>query len=250
MEDIKLIVEKIRKGELDVNNQELFFSALIKGLMVRLQDDIAIRNIPVPHIMVHTGSDEMYLANKGYDASREPFEITNENYTYMISPRCIVTPGGIDVITDQLTNPYTLGHLQFATDETVCELVGEFRRLPIKLGVELKYFVDTYRDLLELTQQVLTKLSFIRTFTITYMGQAIKCSYRIPESFSGEHLTDLDGSTTDDKSKSLSLSIEVESNLPVYSPRTIMDANSYTRHYNIRGAVGKDEIYNKNDEIS
>ena len=82
------------------------------------------------------------------------------------------------------------------------------------------------------------------------MGQAIKCSYRIPESFSGEHLTDLDGSTTDDKSKSLSLSIEVESNLPVYSPRTIMDANSYTRHYNIRGAVGKDEIYNKHDEIS
>lgn len=243
MEDIKLIVEKIRKGELDINNQELFFSALIKGLMARLQDDIAIRNVPVPHIMVHTGSDEMYLENKGYDASREPFEITNENYIYMTSPRCIVTPGGIDVITDQLTNPYTLGHLQLETDETVCELVGEFRRLPIKLGVELKYFVDTYRDLLELTQQVLTKLSFIRTFTITYMGQAIKCSYKIPESFSGEHLTDLDGSTTDDKSKTLSLSIEVESNLPVYSPRTIMSGDDYIKDYHYCGYDRSGKIY-------
>lgn len=243
MEDIKLIVEKIRKGELDINNQELFFSVLIKGLMARLQDDIAIRNVPVPHIMVHTGSDEMYLENKGYDASREPFEITNENYTYMISPRCIVTPNGIDVITDQLTNPYTLGHLQLETDETVCELVGEFRRLPIKLGVELKYFVDTYRDLLELTQQVLTKLSFIRTFTITYMGQAIKCSYKIPESFSGEHLTDLDGSTTDDKSKTLSLSIEVESNLPVYSPRTIMSGDAYIKDYHYYGYDSSGKIY-------
>lgn len=243
METINTIVEKIRKGELDINNQELFFSALIKGLMTHLQNDISIRSIPVPHIIVHTGSDEMYLANKGYDASKEPLEISNETYTYMISPRCIVTPGGIDLIPDQLTNPYALGHLQLETDETVCELVAEFRRLPIKLGVELKYFVDTYRDLLELTQQVMTKLSFIRTFTITYMGQSIKCSYKIPENFQGEHLTDLDGTTTDDKSKTLTLSIEVESNLPVYSPRTVMSGDSYIKDYRYRQHEYGTKIY-------
>lgn len=30
--DEKYIVEKIRKGEIDINNQELFFSTLIKGI--------------------------------------------------------------------------------------------------------------------------------------------------------------------------------------------------------------------------
>ena len=247
MSSINLIIEKIRRGELDINNQELFFSTLIKGLMNHLQKDISIRNIPVPHIIVHTGSDEMYLMNKEYDASKEPLEITNESYIYTICPRCIVTPGGIDLVADQLTNPYSLGHLQLETEETVCELVGEFRRLPIKLGVELKYFVDTYRDLLELVQQSLTKLAFIRTFNITYMGQAIKCSYKIPESFSGEHLTDLDGTTTDDKAKTLSLSIEVETNLPVYSPRTIMSADSYIKEYQYKQYSFGNKIYDSNE---
>ena len=31
MSDVNKIVERIRLGEIDVNNQELFFSTLIKG---------------------------------------------------------------------------------------------------------------------------------------------------------------------------------------------------------------------------
>lgn len=225
------IIEQIRKGEIDINNQELFFSALIKGLMLKLNDEISIRNIFVPHVITHTGSDALYLEYKGYDNSIEPTNISNENYIYNTSPRCIVSPGGIDIVPDQLTNPYTLGHLQYENDEDVYELIGEFRRLPIKLSVELKYFVDSYRDLLELIQQVLTKLAFIKTYDITYMGQSIKCSYKIPESFSGEYLTDLDGSSQDDKSKTLQLSIEVESNIPVYSPKTMMMADKFVSKY-------------------
>ena len=59
------------------------------------------------------------------------------------------------------------------------------------------------------------------------MGQAITCSYKIPESFSGEHVTELDGTTQDDKSKTLTLSIEVETNLPVYERRTIVSSDNY-----------------------
>ena len=227
MSDLNTIVEKIREGEIDINNQELFFSTLIKGLMLKLNQDISIRNIPVPHIIVHTGSDALYLEQKGYDNSIEPLSISNENYIYNISPRCVVNPGGIDLVLDQLTHPYTLGQLQYDSGDNLYNLTGEFRRLPLKLSVELKYFVDSYRDLLELVQQVLTKLSFIRTYHITYMGQAITCSYKIPESFSGEHVTELDGTTQDDKSKTLTLSIEVETNLPVYERRTIVSSDNY-----------------------
>ena len=227
MSDLNTIVEKIREGEIDINNQELFFSTLIKGLMLKLNQDISIRNIPVPHIIVHTGSDALYLEQKGYDNSIEPLSISNENYIYNISPRCVVNPGGIDLVLDQLTHPYTLGQLQYDSGDNLYNLTSEFRRLPLKLSVELKYFVDSYRDLLELVQQVLTKLSFIRTYHITYMGQAITCSYKIPESFSGEHVTELDGTTQDDKSKTLTLSIEVETNLPVYERRTIVSSDNY-----------------------
>lgn len=219
------IIEDIRRGKIDINNQELFFSILIKGLMLRLDDDISIRNISVPHVIVSTGDDTMYLERKGQNNAIEPLQISNEDYIYTIIPRCVVKPGGIDLLSDQLTNPYTLGQFQYEKDENIFNLSGEFRRMPIKLTVELKYYTDTYRDLLELTQQIITKLSFIRTFNITYMGQSIQCSYRIPDSFSGEYITDLDGTTTDTRTKSISISLEVETNLPVISVRTVMPAD-------------------------
>ena len=221
------IIEQIRQGKIDINNQQLFFSILLKGLMMKLKQDITIRDYPVPHIITHTGKDWMYLENKGYDNSQEPLTVTNEDYIYNAIPRCNVSPGGIDLIPDQLTNPYTLGMLQFETDDAVYSLYSEFRRMPLKLGVELKYVTDSFRDHLELVQQIITKLTFIRTFKIIYMGQEIQCSYRIPESFSGEHLTEMDGMTTDAKQHTLQLSIEVETNLPIYSPQTIISADSY-----------------------
>ena len=222
MDKSKHIVEQIRGGEIDINNQELFFSSLIKGVMLGLNKDVKIRNIPVPHFIVHTGSDALYLENKGQDMSIEPYEVSNESYVYTTIPRCVVSPGGIDLLPDQLTNPYTLGQLQYDSGSEILNLTGEFRRIPLKLTVELQYFTDSYRDMLELVQQVITKLTFVRTFHITYMGQSIICSYKIPESFSGEHLTDLDGTTQEDKNHKLSLSIEVETNLPVYMEKTIM----------------------------
>lgn len=224
---IEELVEKIKTNEIDVNNQELFFSHLIKGLMLKLNKDISIRGIPVPHIIVHTGSDALYLEKKGQDYSLEPLSISNENYIYNIAPRCIVTPGGIDLLLDQLTNPYVLGQLQFDDGEMIHNMYGEFRRIPLKLTVELKYFVDSYRDMLEMVQQTITNLAFIRTYNITYMGQQITCSYKIPDALSDEHMTELDGTTQDDKSHTLSLSIEVETNLPVFERKTIMSADQY-----------------------
>ena len=221
-ENTKNIIEQIRKGELDCNNRELFFSTLIKGLMLKLDDDISIRNLPVPHVTIHTGSDALYLERKGQNQSVEPFSISNEDYIYQIVPRCVVNLGGIELVPDQLTNPYSLGQFQLEDDNGIYTLKGEFRRMPVKLTVELKYMTDSYRDMLELIQQIITKLTFIRTFNITYMGQVIPCSYKIPESFSGEHLTELDGKSQDDKLHTMQISLEVETCFPVFSSKTIM----------------------------
>lgn len=241
MNATKKIVEKIRAGEIDINNQELFFSTFIKGLLLKLNQDISIRNIPVPHIVVHTGSDALYLEQKDYNQSIEPLSVSNENYVYNIIPRCVVTPGGVDLLIDQLTNPYILGQIQYDDGETLYNLCGEFRRIPLKLNVELKYFTDSYRDLLELIQQIISNLSFVRTYNITYMGQQILCSYKIPESFSDEHMTELDGKTQDNKNHTLPLTIEVETNFPVFEKRTIMHADNFISKPNIR-------VYGENNE--
>jgi hypothetical protein len=58
-----------------------------------------------------------------------------------------------------------------------------------------------------------------------YMGQKIKCSYRIPESFEGEHVMELDGSLTDAREHSMSMSLEIETNMPVFSNKTMMSTD-------------------------
>jgi hypothetical protein len=221
------IVDRVRKGDLNVNVQELFFSALIKGLLVNLKNDIKIRNNSVPHYIIHTGDDRMWLETKGYDASVEPLIISNENAVYSIIPKCTVNPAGIDLDAAQLTSPYSIGTMQYINDDEYAGaymLKGEFRRMPIKMTFELKYYVDSYTDMLELIQYVISNLSFIRTYDIMYMGQKIKCSYRIPDSFSDEHTMDIDGAYGDNRDHSMSLSIEVEGNMPVFNNRTIVDA--------------------------
>lgn len=216
------LVNKIRRGEVDINNQDLFFSILIKGLLLKLDDDISIREEFVPHFILHTGDDTMWLNMKGYDFSKEPVDPSNEHTVYNTIPRCIVNPGSIDLMTDQLTSPYSMGNLQYENEDGILSLIGEFRRIPVKLSCDIKYYVDSYTDMLALVQQIISKLCFIRTYSITYMGQAIECSYKIPDSFSGEHTMDLDGTTSDNKSKTISLSLEIETSFPIWAAETIM----------------------------
>lgn len=232
MNDRNNIIKDIRLGKIDINNQELFFSILLKSLLVCLNKDITIRGESVPHFITHTGSDALYLEYKGHDMSIEPTQVSNENYIYTYVPRCNVSPGGVDLVPDQLTNPYTIGDFQYSSDEELLGLSAEYRRIPVKISVDMTYIVSSYRDLLELIQQVITKLSFIKTFNMTYMGQTIACSYKIPESFSGEHLTELDGTTQDQKNKTMAISIEVETNLPVISAPTVMLSDTYITKYN------------------
>lgn len=217
------IVENIRKGDIDINNQDLFFSILIKGLLLKLDDKITIRKKEIPHFILHTGDDTMYLNAKGYNYSLEPSQVSNENYIYNIIPRCLVDLNGINLLSDQLSSPYTFGHLQYETEDKLYSLCGEFRRMPIKLTCDLKYYVDSFSDMLTLIQQIVSKLTFVQVYDITYMGQDIKCSYKIPEDFNSEKLMDIDGATTDNKSKTLSLSLEIETTFPIWDNKTIVN---------------------------
>lgn len=223
------IVYKIRNGEIDVNNQSRFFSILIKGLLVALNNDISIRNNRVPHYIINTGDEIMALEVKGYDHSKDPVEATNENYIYTVTPRCAITPKNIQLIPDQLTSPYAAGKLQLDIDDQLINFVGEVRRMPLKMNIELKYVVNSYTDTLELIQQIITKLAFIRSFNIVYMGQVIPCSYTLPDSLDDEKTIDFDENSTDDRRYFTTLDIEVETAIPIYSNGTIIPADQYIK---------------------
>lgn len=233
MDNVEIVADKIRKGILDINVQELFFSVLIKGLIYQLNKEIKIRDIYVPHMILHTGDDRVWLDTKEYNASVEPIHISNEQSIYSIIPKCIVNPAAIDLDIAQLTSPYSIGTLQYCAEDEdikgVYSLTGEFRRMPLKLSVELKYYTDSYTDMLELIQSIISNLSFIRTFDIVYMGQKIKCSYKIPENFSEEHTIELDGSLQDNRYHSCSMSLEIESCIPVFNNKTIMPLKIITK---------------------
>lgn len=226
-DNITNIVNLIRNGSLDINVQDLFLSKMIKGLLYNLNGDIKVRGINVPHYIMNTGDDRMFIEARGYDNAIEPLQISNEQHTiYDIIPKCIVNPTGIDLDISQLTSPYSIGNIQYEHESGLYMLKGEFRRIPVKTTVELKYHTDSYTDMLELIQYIISNLAFIRTFDIMYMGQKIKCSYRIPESFSDEHTMELDGSYTDIREHVMSLSIEVEGSMPIFNNKTIMSATN------------------------
>lgn len=225
MKDVDIIIDEIKRGVLDCNNQEPFFKILIKGLIQSLNKEMKVRNNPVPHIVLNTGDDLMYLQMKGQNNAVEPYEISNEDYVYNIVPRCIVTLGNLDMLPDQVTNPYARGIFQIEKDNSLYSLSAECRRLPIKLSVELKYYLDTYTDLLEIIQHTLSKLTYIRTYYIVYLGQHIMCSYKIPESFAGEHMAEITGDTQENRSRMLSLSLELETNFPVFADATVIPTN-------------------------
>lgn len=218
--DYKELEKKIRIGEVDCNNQELFFSNLIKGLLHNLNKAIVLKGGAIPHQILNTGDDLVYLNIKGQYQSIEPFEVSNEDYVYNVVPRCIVTPHGISLESDQTSNPYSRGEFQIEQEGSLYTFSAEFRRLPIKFDVDLKYYVSTFTELLELTQLICTRFGWIRTFPIIYMGQRINCSYKIPDQFEGSFLTELDGTTQDNRNRTMEFSLELEANLPVFYPET------------------------------
>jgi len=223
------LTNKIRRGEIDINNQSLFFMILIKGVMQQLKKDITVRGAGVPHFILNTGDDTMWLGVKGQNAAVEPGQVSNEDYVYSVKPRCIVEPKGINLIPDQLTSPYSQGQFQLEHEEGVTTFTAEFRRYPLTMSFDLNYYLDTYTDALELIQQIITKLSFIRTASVVYMGQHIKFSYVIPESMDAEYNMQIDGTTSDNKDRKISLQLAVETYMPVYDMRTVVQVDHYIR---------------------
>lgn len=225
-QESKDIIKQIRTGEIDVNNQSLFFPIVIKGLIVNINKYLSIRGNSIPHFIISTGDDTMYLSVKGQDASIEPLQISNENYVYNSIPRCLISIEGVNIESDQLTSPYSLGQLQYEAKNALYTFTGEFRRMPLKLTVGCKYYTDSWTDMMELLQEVISHFAFVRTYNVSYLGQLIKCSYTLPTSLDEQYNIEMDGTSQDNKSRTLEISLDIETNFPIWDNKTIMDSGN------------------------
>lgn len=225
----KAIREKILSNDIDINNQELFFSHLIKGLIYDINRYLKLRGIEVPHYILNTGDAEMYLEFNGHDSSVEPCQMSGISKLYGTVPRCMVQPKGVNVQLDQLTSPYSRGEFNLTYNDTVYGMSAEFRRLPIKMDIELNYYIDTFTDGLELTQQVLTNWAFIKTFNIQYMGKSIPVSYKIPEAFEATYSVEYSFDSSERKERKMSITLEVETCIPVFDRRTVVENDGLIR---------------------
>ena len=239
---------KIVKGEIDVNNQELFMSTLFRALLYNLNQQIKLRDKKIPHFILNTGDDIMWLENKGQDINKDPLGVPNEDYIYNSVPRCMVNLGGIEVLEDQITSPYTRGDFEFSYEDILKGFSAEFRRMPLKFSVTLKYYLDSFTDVLSVTQYIITKLLFIRTFKFDYMGQTIQASYKVPTSFSDEKNITFDGGTTEQKLRSIELSLEVETNLPVFNERTVIENDLRTGKFEWKSSEKENPLETKRFE--
>lgn len=220
---------KINRGEIDINNNELFLSALFKGLVYKLNNQLKLRDKLIPHFVLNTGDDILYLEVKGQDYSIEPKDISNENFVYNSVPRCILNMSDIEILEDQLTSPYNRGNFDYENSDMLHGFNAEFRRMPLKLSVNMKYYLDNFIDTLTVTQQIITKLLFIQTFTFTYLGQTIQATYKVPSNFSHDKNITFDGITTDSKLRTIEMNLEVETNMPVYNERTAVENDKFIR---------------------
>lgn len=222
----KELKEAILEGRIDVNAQQIFFRTLIRALLTNLNSTVSVRDIDIPHMIVNTGDDKMYLAVKGQDISVEPGEVSNENYVYNVIPRCIVTPGTITLLFDQLTSPYARG--TFSLDDG-SNFNAEFRRMPLKMSFNLKYYFDSFTDALEATQSIISNFAVVKLFSFAYLGQKIECSYSIGDTYNIEKNLEFDGLSADAKYRTIEFDIEVESNFPIFYNRSVIENTEYIK---------------------
>ncbi len=239
MEDIR---SKINNGKLDINNQAPFFAAVIKGAIWYLNQSIKIRDKVVPHFILSTGDDIMYRELMNYKYvnsigeeccvcdcscmnSSDLSEATGEDFIYNTIPRSIVDVGSMSVSTDQLTQPYVRANFEVEDEGNIREFSAEVMRLPVSLEMNLKYYVDNFSDSLSLIQNIFTDISFVKNYHISYLGQDIICSMKLPDSHTVDKSVEVDFNS-ENRSRIVEVAITIETNLPIYNLRSAVETSS------------------------
>lgn len=242
---------KIINGEIDPNNTELFFGDMVKAAILFLNDNVKLRGKQVPHFIMNTGDEILYreLMHYSYDVTN----VTDEDFVYNEIPRCIINFNEMQTVPDQLTQPTIRACFDIVEDDNIYEFSAETRRMPITSTLSLKYYIDSFTDSLAVVQSLITKLSYIRTFSFIYMGNEVICSLRFPDGHTIEKPESL-SFDSENRYKTISFDLQLETNLPIFDTRTCVETSAIiTKTDNIitdkrSKIIYKDRKYNDNGQ--
>jgi hypothetical protein len=193
------------------NMRELFLRPVIHGFLDYMEEKVTLRGLRIPHVILHTGDDSMWLDRKGHDMAKDFSRPDNEDWIYHGTPRCIVRPGGLSIQTEELSNNASRGtYLMNGEDWN-----AEFRRIPVRLDMSLTYFTDTFTDLLWVWQALVSEVGFLNYYEVDYMGGRCPCGFQLADP-STERLQGIDGLTFEERDGKLDLEIGIETAFPVF----------------------------------
>lgn len=199
------------------NRDERYFSVLLKGALSWLNNHIVMYNKPINHFVFVTGSSYMYIESNGYSFSWS--ETSGEDWMYMQLPRCVVELNSIRIPTEELTSPFVRGNYERRDGNEIKGFNAQIRRLPVEMSLNLRYEFSTFNEQIIFVQEAIDKLLFQKYFSISYLGQIIKCSIEMPQDFT-INMNQIDMTSTDPKQKQLELQVTINSNYPLIDETT------------------------------
>lgn len=215
------------------DRDERFFAILVKGVLAWLNKNIILNGKPINHFIFNTGSSYLYLENDGYEFKL--CETTGEDKMYMKMPRCIVTMGNINIVTEELSSPYVAGVYErmSSIDNKIKSYTAEIKRLPLEVNLSLQYVLSTTNESLILMQEFLDKIIFQRYFNIIYLGQRIMCSIEFPQDLKIE-FNKIDLTSTDVNQKLIGIDLKICTNYPIINTKTEIESSKFISEFSYK----------------
>lgn len=228
------------------NKDERFFAILIKGVLSFLNNRMVLYDKPIKHYILSTGSTYLYLEKNGYEYSFN--ETSGEDSMYMEMPRCIVEIGDINIPMQELSSPYSRGSYDRIDEDELKNFNAEIRRLPIEWNVSLKYVLSNFNESIILLEELLNNFVWQQYFSITYLGQKIKCSIELPQ-FPKIEVNKPDFSS-DIHEKKIEINVKICSNYPLINQRSEIPCTMIINSFGSDMEIYKKEIENIQDTIN
>lgn len=137
----------------------------------------SINDSKFPIMIMNTG-DEVYLANMQED-SKDKVRL------YDRIPRMILSIGGADIKTDQLSNPNNFGKLSDNSTGFNNTKVATVRRIPISFVVNSKVYFSNMLQYLSFIEVFLSTTFRVSSFNFKHSGAVHYGSYTSSNSFDG-----------------------------------------------------------------
>lgn len=206
-----------------------FFKILFRGVVGYLNHAVKLNGKDIPHFILHTGSEYLYYDALDYDFKNIH---SSESHIYLNVPRCLIDFQDISTDMSQLTNPHVRAQYEKIDSEGQLRTYSaECRRMPIRVQVSMTYFIDSFTDSLKLTQILIERMAFDKVMYINYLGREIDVSMRFPDTIIDEHMNVI-SFDTGDKNRTLKLSLQIDTNLPIYNRVTQVDTGNVISAYN------------------